>query len=146
MTQPLALTRFNKASTRPMSQAGFSLIEIMVVVVIIGILAGAVALQVTDYTRDARKSRARSDISVIVKALDTYRMKHGRYPNNSEGLDPLSLKQSSQVDPWGNPYHYNKPGQRDAPYEVMTLGADAREGGEGVNADIYSWNLQDERE
>jgi len=133
------------ARTRP-SARGFSLVEIMVVVVIIGILAGAVALQVTDYTSEARQSRAKSDISTIVNAIETYRMKEGRYPSNSEGLGVLPLKNDNKTDPWGNEYGYNKPGRGDAPYEVYTLGADGREGGEGAKADIYSWQLGDDGE
>lgn len=122
-------------------RTGFSLVEIMVVVVIIGILAGAVALQVSDYTSEARQNRARSDIATIVDAIETYRLKHGRYPSNSEGLANVSIK--TQNDPWGNAYGYNQPGRDSAPFEVFTLGADSREGGEDVNTDIYSWQLGD---
>ena len=132
-------TNDRRVTHSPHMRRGFSLVEVMVVVVIIGILAGAVALQVSDYTSDARQARAESDIATIVDAIETYRLKEGRYPSNSEGLDNLSIK--TQNDPWGNAYGYNKPGQGDAAFEVFTLGADGREGGEGVNKDIYSWQL-----
>lgn len=118
---------------------GFSFIEVMVVVVIIGLLAGAVAIKVTGYMDDARTNRAMSDIATIVKQIDAYKIKHDRYPSVQEGLSVLELKNG--LDPWGNEYLYNTPGPDDEPYEVYTLGADAREGGEESNADIYSWQL-----
>jgi general secretion pathway protein G len=123
---------------------GFSLVEIMVVVVIIGILAGAVAWKMSGNTAEARKTRARSDIATIVDAIEVYRLKEGRYPSNNQGLSVLSLKQHTLKDPWGQRYGYNKPGQGDAPFEVFTLGADGREGGDTVNKDIYSWSINDE--
>ena len=116
----------------------------MVVVVIIGMLAGAVAIKVGGYMETARTNRARSDLARITEQIETYYTMHSRYPSNSEGLDALdSLK--STTDPWGNPYQYNSPGQ-EGPFEVFTLGADNREGGAGINADIYSWQLDRQRE
>ena len=117
---------------------GFSLIEIMVVIVIIGMLAGAVAVSVGDYMETAKASRARSDLATIKDAVEAFHLQKGRYPTNNEGLDPLPLE--NRRDPWGNPYQYNRPGEK-GPYEVFTLGADGREGGSGANADIYSWQL-----
>jgi general secretion pathway protein G len=146
--------RFNrvtqKESKMPRVQVGqrrpraFSLVEIMVVIVIIGILAGAVAWNVTGHTADARKNRARSDIATIVEAVELYRLENGRYPSNTEGLSELDVKQHTLEDPWGRRYRYNKPGQNDAPFEVFTLGQDGREGGTGVNSDIYSWDLSED--
>ncbi len=130
------LTRIGVASRR---SYGFSLIEVMVVVVIIGLLAGAVALKVSGYMETARANRAKSDIATIIDALEAYNLTHSRYPSNDEGLRKLPLK--NLLDPWGRPYEYNSPG-RDAAYDVFTYGADAREGGTGTNADIGSWNLQ----
>lgn len=119
---------------------GFSLIEVMVVVVIIGMLAGAVALKVGGYMTTARANRAQSDIASIVDAIEAYHLTHSRYPSNEEGLSVLPLEKTN--DPWGRPYGYNRPGQ-EGPYEVFTLGEDGREGGEGADADIYSWQLGD---
>ncbi len=119
-------------------RGGFSFIEIMVVVVIIGLLAGAVALKVSDYVDEARINRAKSDIATIVGAVEHYRNKHSRYPGNDEGLSKLPIK--TRIDPWGNPYEYNSPGQ-EAPFEVISYGADGRQGGDGINADILSTDL-----
>lgn len=122
--------------------AGFSLIEVMVVVVIIGMLAGAVALKVGDYMDAAKVNRAKSDISVIVSAVEAFYLTSSRYPSNEEGLTKLPLK--NRIDPWGNEYQYNSPGQ-DEPFEVFSFGADGRDGGEDINADIYSWQLAVEK-
>lgn len=120
---------------------GFSFIEVMVVVVIIGLLAGAVTLKVVDYMDTAKTNRARSDMATIVDAIEAYYLKHSRYPTNEEGLAVLPVK--SATDPWGNRYEYNSPG-REGPYEVVTYGADAREGGDGINGDLFSWQLGQE--
>ncbi len=122
------------------SSRGFSFIEIMVVVVIMGMLAGAVALKVVSYMDKARVNRAKSDIATIVSAVEAFNLQNGRYPTNEEGLDSLPLK--THRDPWGNPYGYNCPAQ-DEPFEVFSLGADGRPGGDGVNVDIYSRQLGD---
>ena len=119
---------------------GFSFIEVMIVVVIIGLLAGAVAIKVSDYTDKARRNRARSDIATIVNAVESYYADEGRYPSNDEGLDGLPLK--SNTDPWGRPYQYNQPG-RSEPFDVICYGADGREGGEGADEDITSDNLEE---
>ena len=129
----------NTARTRRPLKRGFSLIEVMVVVVIIGMLAGAVALKVTDYMDSARVNRAKSDLATIVNGVEKYYLDHGGFPSNSQGLEKISVK--NKTDPWGNPYQYNRPGQRGEPFEVICFGADGREGGEGINADIYSWQL-----
>ncbi len=133
-----------QAGTRRRRRRGFSFIEVMVVVVIIGMLAGAVAFTVTDYMTAAKINRAKSDIATIVDAVDGYYLLHHRYPSNEEGLD--AVKQlKTYTDPWGNPYQYNtNPPEGDEPYEVYTLGEDGLPGGEGVNADIYSWQLHEQ--
>ena len=124
--------------------AGFSFIEVMVVVVIIGLLAGAVAMRVTGYVEKAKEARVKSDLSVIVTAIEAYQLTNSQYPGNEDGLDHLtSLK--NKLDPWGRPYQYNSPGPGSEPFEVMTFGADGREGGEGENADMYSWQLEQEK-
>lgn len=120
---------------------GFSLIEVMVVIVIIGLLAGAVAIQVSGYMDSAEINRAKSDIATIMDAVELYRLEHKRYPTNEEGLDVLSIENSS--DPWGNRYEYNSPGRSGEAYEIVTYGADGREGGEGTSEDIYSWQVRE---
>ncbi|MEO1535289.1 MAG: type II secretion system major pseudopilin GspG [Planctomycetota bacterium] len=116
----------------------FSLVEIMVVVVIIGLLAGTVAISVGGYVDRARTNRARSDISTLVTAVESFYATESRYPSNEEGLSVLPIE--SQTDPWGNPYQYNTPG-RDGPYEIVSYGADAAPGGDGQNTDIISSEL-----
>ncbi|NBC11100.1 MAG: type II secretion system major pseudopilin GspG [Planctomycetes bacterium] len=121
---------------------GFSLIEIMVVVVIIGLLAGAVAMRFTGTVDKAKLSRARSDIATIMDAVEMYYLYHGRYPSNAEGLEALDLE--SRTDPWGNEYIYNQPGPDGEPFEIVCLGRDEQQGGEGPDADVYSWNLEEQ--
>jgi general secretion pathway protein G len=122
---------------------GFSFIEIMVVVVIIGLLAGAVTIKVVAYMDTAKINRAKSDIAAICTAVDAFQLTHHRYPTNDEGIKALPV--TNRTDPWGNGYEYNCPG-RDTPYEVISYGADGREGGEGNNADICSWQLETKKE
>lgn len=119
---------------------GFSLIEVLVVVVILGILAGYVAMKVVGNVDKAKSNRARSDIATIVQAVEAYKINYDRYPTNEQSLDVVDVK--SRTDPWGKPYQYNSPGQED-PFEVFTLGRDGLDGGEGPDADIYSWQLND---
>lgn len=126
------------------ARAGFSFIEIMVVIVIIGLLAGAVAMRFGGVVDKAKIERARSDISVIVKAVEMFHLEKHRYPSNDEGLGVLADLTSTK-DPWGKVYGYNSPGQ-DGPFEVYTLGADGRPGGDDQDADIYSWNLTETEE
>jgi len=120
----------------------FSLIEVMVVVAIIGMLAGAVVIGATQMMDDAKHNRIRSDLATISSAVEAYYLSKGRYPTNDEGLENLSVENVS--DPWGRPYEYNSPGNHDEPYEIICFGADGREGGEGADADIYSWDLDDQ--
>jgi general secretion pathway protein G len=122
------------------ARAGFSLIEIMVVVVILGLLASAVVLTVDSYMDKARANRARSDIATIVSAVELYKMDHsGTPPRTDQGLAVLTLK--NRNDPWGRPYEYRSPALSE-PYEVFTLGADGMEGGDGPNADISSADVE----
>ena len=119
--------------------AGFSFIELMIVVVIIGLLAGAVAMSVGHYTDTARVNRSKSDIATIVNAVEAFYADKGKYPTSEEGLGALKgLKLAN--DSWGRPYQYNAPGRSGA-YEVICLGADGREGGDWANADITSDDL-----
>ncbi|MEE1920815.1 type II secretion system major pseudopilin GspG [Pseudomonas sp. 148P] len=134
-------------------QAGFTLIEIMVVVVILGILAAMVVPKVLDRPDQARATAARQDIAGLMQALKLYRLDQGRYPNQNQGLKALVEKPASggqdsgrgylerlPNDPWGHPYQYLNPGAN-GEIDVFSLGADNQPGGEGVNADIGSWQL-----
>ena len=132
---------------------GMTLIEIMVVITILGILAALIVPRVVGRTDDARVAAARQDIASLMQALKLYRLDNGRYPSNDQGLQALVTKpQSSPVppnwkpyldklpkDPWGNDYQYIFPGQHGA-YDVISYGADGKEGGEGADKDIVSWD------
>jgi len=126
----------------------FSLVEIMVVVVIIGLLASVVTVNVRSYLTKAKCNLARQDIAHIEQALGAFWAEANRYPTSDEGLEaltrpteknpePLLSGSSVPKDPWGRPYQYNCPG-RTGPYEVICFGADGREGGQGGDADISS--------
>jgi len=126
---------------------GFSLIEILAVLVLIGLAAGLVAVNVRPLMAKGKQNAARSDISTIVSALETYYMAVGEFPGNDQGLDALKQKNEyfdeplitkSLIDPWGEPYQYNQPGSQGQPYEVFSYGADKRDGGEGGDKDIRS--------
>lgn len=135
---------------------GFTLIEIMVVVVIIGILAGIVVPRIMDRPAEARITKARQDIRTLESQLNLYRLDNFRYPTTDQGLEALVEEPTSSPrpenwrpymdripkDPWGNDYRYLQPGEH-GEIDIYSLGADGREGGEGDNADIGNWE-QDE--
>lgn len=135
-------------------QGGFSLIEIMVVVVIMGVLAALIVPNLMDRPDQARATAARQDVGAIMQALKLYRLDNGQYPGAEQGLGALVEKPTAgrappnwrnylervPADPWGNPYHYLNPGTN-GEIDVFSLGADGEPGGEGVNADIGSWQL-----
>ena len=119
----------------------------MVVLVIIGLLAGLVTINVRGSLNRAHQDAARAEIAEVSRALELFYNYHQRYPTNEEGLAILTqatervdepLLNRLPTDPWGRPYQYNRPG-REGPYEVFTLGADGREGGEGVDRVIGTW-------
>jgi general secretion pathway protein G len=135
------------------AQRGFTLIEIMVVVVIIGILATLVAPRVFDKPDQARVVAARSDIKAIMAALHLYRLDHFNYPSADEGLKALvnpppgsdgaksgGYLEKEPVDPWNRPYVYLNPGVH-GEVDVMTYGRDGQPGGEGYDADIGNWDI-----
>lgn len=131
----------------------FSLVEIMVVLVIIGLLAGVVTINVRHFMIKGKQNTARMEISNICQAVESFYATFGRYPSNEEGLavltqtsDKLPEKLLNQMpsDPWDKAYQYNQPG-RSEPYEVICFGADGREGGEGADGDIVSWDLKDKQ-
>lgn len=132
---------------------GFTLVELMVVIVIIGLLATIVALNVLPSGDTARIQKAKADIATIEQGLEMYRLQQGSYPTTSQGLQALvsapagvdaSRYQAGGYikrlpeDPWNRAYLYASPGQHGAA-DVWTLGADGKDGGEGINADIGSW-------
>ena len=128
------------------NQQGFSLIEIMVVVVIMGVLAALVVPNVMDRPDQARAIAAKQDIGAIMQALKLYRLDHGRYPSSTEGLEAFVAEQGKGSrymdrvphDPWSTPYQYLNPGVH-GEIDVFSLGADGKPGGEGADADIGSW-------
>lgn len=127
--------------------SGFTLIELVVVMTIIAILAGAVALQIVNRTKIARRTRAIQDISTIETALDLYAADNGHHPSTQQGIEALRQKPSSPpvpenwngpylkkspIDPWGNPYVYRFPGQLNPNgYDVISYGDDGQPGGSG---------------
>ena len=140
----------SKFRNRRTARKAFSLVEIMIVIVIIGLLAGVVTINVRNYLVQAKQSTARQEIATIVKGLDTFYSRLGRYPSNDEGLSVLSrsseyfpepILSGEPSDPWNRQYQYNSPGSS-GPYEVICYGADGRPGGEGADADITSDNLK----
>jgi general secretion pathway protein G len=137
---------------------GFTLIEIMVVVIIIGLLAAVIVPTVVSKVDDAKIAKAKQDIQSLEAALSMYYLDNSKYPTNEQGLTALvqqptdpSIKhwrpggylERVSKDPWGNPYLYALPGSHNKQYDLYTLGADQQPGGEGVNADIGNWNLGD---
>lgn len=133
-------------------QAGFTLIELMVVLVIIGVLAALIVPNVLDRADDARVTAARTDVSNLMQALKLYKLDNQRYPSADQGLQALVARPTAGVappnwkpyleklpnDPWGRPYQYLNPGVK-GEIDVMSFGADGQSGGEGKDADVGSW-------
>lgn len=134
--------------------AGFTLVEIMVVVVILGVLAVLIVPRVVGRTEEARVAAAKHDISAIMQSLKLYRLDNGRYPTNEQGLQALVNKPQAgpspanwrqyldklPKDPWGNTYQYLNPGVN-GEIDVFSLGADGQPGGTGADLDVGSWQL-----
>lgn len=147
----------NSGRTLQDRETGFTLIEVMVVVVILGILAAIVVPRIMDRPDEARIIKAKQDIRTLESALNLYRLDNYTYPTTDQGLEalvqkptllpePPHWKEGGYIDrlpkdPWGREYQYLNPGQK-APIDIYSLGADSELGGEGKNADIGNWNLQ----
>jgi general secretion pathway protein G len=144
---------------RRAGQSGFTLIEIMVVVIIIGLLAAVIVPQVIDKVDQARTTKAKADIQSIETALTMFRLDNSKYPTTDQGLQALVVQptdpsirhwrpggyiQRVSKDPWGNDYQYVYPGTHGKEYDLFTLGSDGQPGGEGTAADIGNWNVQDQ--
>ncbi|MCX7554767.1 type II secretion system major pseudopilin GspG [Marinicella sp. S1101] len=145
---------YKNTSTSSRHQVGFTLMEILIVVVILSILAVTVVPQFLDAPDKARVSRAQADIKNLETSLGMYKMDNFNYPSTSQGLQALVQKPSGTPeaknwkpggyvaklpeDPWGNPYQYLNPGNR-AVIDIYSFGADGQPGGEGLDADLGNW-------
>ena len=146
-----AMKKILRDATRT-AQRGFTLIELMVVLVIIGVLAALIVPNVIERADDARVTAARTDINNLMQALKLYRLDNQRYPTAEQGLQALLVRPTAGPaapnwkpyveklpnDPWGHPYQYMNPGIK-GEIDVLSLGADGQAGGEGKNADVGSW-------
>ena len=140
------------ARIRRIGTGGFTLVELLVVLAILGLIAAIAVPQTIGYLGRAKSNTAGIQIDNLGAALDLYRLDVGRYPSDSEGLEalvnppgdvgnwagPSLRKASSLLDPWEKPYEYRFPGQN-GEYDLFSLGADGQEGGEGENRDLVSW-------
>lgn len=144
--------RRRAARAHRLAASGFTLIELMVVLVIIGVLAALIVPNVLDRADDARVTAARTDVNNLMQALKLYRLDNQRYPTGEQGLQALVARPTAAPappnwkpyleklpnDPWGRPYQYLNPGVK-GEIDVMSFGADGQPGGEGKNADVGSW-------
>lgn len=146
-----------KGARRRPADAGFSLLEVMVVVVILSVLALVIVPRVIDRPDQARAARAQSDIAAISSALKLYKLDNFRFPSTEQGLAALTQPPNTPPlaqnwaaggylerlpqDPWGQPYQYLSPGVQGA-FDVFSYGADGVAGGSGANADVGSWSVQ----
>lgn len=134
-------------------EAGVTLVEMMVVIVIIGLVTAIVVINVLPSQDTARVEKARADIHLLEQALELYRLDQARYPSMEQGLETLATPPSAEAggggraeayirrlpdDPWGRAYQYVVPGEHGA-FDLYSLGADGQEGGEGLDADIGNW-------
>jgi general secretion pathway protein G len=125
----------------------------LVVLVLIGLLAGIVTVSVRGYLIKGKQQAAEAQIASFKDALESYYTIHSRFPSNEQGLKALTktsnempqpLMEAIPKDPWGNSYQYNYPGRNGRAYEIISYGADGREGGEGSNRDVVSWRVSKE--
>lgn len=148
---------FLDSKSRP---GGFTLIELMIVIVIIGILATLLVPRIMDRPEEARRIKAKTDIKTIESALKLYKLDSGSYPTTDQGLEALIVKpesdpvprkwreggylegSSAPKDPWGNPYYYTCPAEDGKDFEIIAYGSDGEPGGTGKNADISNRDLE----
>lgn len=130
---------------------GFTLVELMVVIVILGLLSGVVTVSVRSYLIRSKQNVAKMEISKISQAVETFYTTYDRYPTNEEGLGVLAESSNEFTeglltfvpsDPWGNPYEYTSPGRTQA-YEIVSYGGDRREGGNGADMDLSSATMRE---
>jgi len=133
-------------------EAGFTLVELLVVLVILGLLFGLVVPRTIDYLGRAKSDVAKMQTQNLTQALDLYRLDNGRYPTQEEGLKSLVARPGNAArwngpyvkgtemppDPWGKPYVYEMPSKRGMPYDLYSLGSDGARGGNGENADVFN--------
>lgn len=133
-------------------EAGLSLVETLIVLVIVGLVSAMIIPNVISRPDDARVTVARNDIAALAAALQLYRLDNGTYPSTAQGLSALAERPKGEprapnwhpegyldsvpIDPWGNPYEYRIPG-RSGPFDLYSLGADGQQGGEGYDADVH---------
>ena len=134
-------------------EAGFTLVEILVVITIIGLIASLVAVNVIRQGEKAKTTAAKAQIGTFMNALGIYKLDTGSYPSTTQGLQALRVKAGDlpnwagpylgkdvPLDPWGRPYEYKYPGDHGEDPDIISLGADGQPGGDGNNADIVSWS------
>jgi general secretion pathway protein G len=141
------------SSHRLRARGGFTLLELVVVIIVLGLLAAIVAPQILGRVSDARTTAAQTQVELFGTALDNYRLDNGSYPTTEQGLSALRekptrapvptnwrgpyLRKDVPLDPWGKPYIYRSPGERNASgYDLMSLGRDGNAGGEGEDKDV----------
>lgn len=124
---------------------GFTLLELMIVITIIAIIGGFAVSRFTSTIDKTKVTAAKTDFGTFETALDAYYLNHNSYPSTQEGLQKLideglmKNKKDTLLDPWNNPYQYRFPGEFSHGPEIWSFGADGKEGGEGINADLKSW-------
>jgi general secretion pathway protein G len=139
-------------TNRKIQQQGFSLMELLIVMVILGMLAAVVGPALWGKLAGAKRDAAKSQMSNIEVGLDSYRLDMFQYPNSLEELvknnssdqkwkGPYLKNGTLPKDPWGNPYQYRKPGNEGREYDLFSFGADGQDGGEGEQADVLSWQV-----
>ena len=134
----LLLPMKRRAAAR-VDEDGFTLVEMMVVIVILGLLAAIVIINVSPAVDQAARTKAQADIATLEQGIDIYHLNNRRYPTSEEGLQALVANNTIRRlpnDPWNRPYAYAAPGRNGQPYTISSLGADGREGGSGENEDI----------
>jgi general secretion pathway protein G len=158
MSQSIQVSRQRTLEGGVPRARGFTLIEIMVVVIIIGLLAAVIVPQVMSRVDEARVTKAKQDIKSLETALTMFRLDNSKYPTTEQGLAALVTQPTDpsirhwrpggylarvSKDPWGNDYQYVYPGTHGQEFDLFSFGADGVPGGEGINADIGNWNISD---